>query len=183
MDENNKNQIKIHNVVISANLFINLELEKIAKNFDRAEYEPEVFPGLIYRTIEPKANYLIFSTGKIICSGTKSFELGHNAIIDLMKSLEKIGYKFTTKPKEGVVNIVASGTLNKELILDHIAFALDGCEYEPESFPGLILRLNEPHVVFLLFNSGKIVCTGARSNEEIKLAVKNLEEKLEKNKL
>ncbi|MCK5176246.1 MAG: TATA-box-binding protein, partial [Candidatus Aenigmarchaeota archaeon] len=87
------------------------------------------------------------------------------------------------EPDEEIVNMVASGTLNRTLVLDKIAFALDGCEYEPESFPGLILRLNDPHVVFLLFNSGRIVCTGARSESEIERATENLAKKIKDNKL
>ncbi|MCK5039381.1 MAG: TATA-box-binding protein [Candidatus Aenigmarchaeota archaeon] len=175
--------LKVHNVVVSTDLHCEVPLEKLANNLDDAEYEPEVFPGLVYRTKDPKANYLIFSTGKIICSGTKSFKLAQEATRFLMDILRNQGITIDQEPDEEIVNMVASGTLNRTLVLDKIAFALDGCEYEPESFPGLILRLNDPHVVFLLFNSGRIVCTGARSESEIERATENLAKKIKDNKL
>ncbi|RLG13881.1 MAG: TATA-box-binding protein [Candidatus Nanohalarchaeota archaeon] len=178
-----ENDLKVHNVVVSTDLHCEVPLEKLANNLDDAEYEPEVFPGLVYRTKDPKANYLIFSTGKIICSGTKSFKLAQEATRHLIGILQKQGISITEEPNEEIVNMVASGTLNRKLVLNKIAFSLDGCEYEPESFPGLILRLNDPHVVFLLFNSGKIVCTGARSEEEIERATDNLEKKIKENNL
>ncbi|MCK5333582.1 MAG: TATA-box-binding protein, partial [Candidatus Aenigmarchaeota archaeon] len=75
-------------------------------------------------------------------------------------------------------NIVASASLNVRLDLNKIVFDIGECEYEPEQFPGLVLRLDKPKVVFLLFNSGKIVCTGARSEETVEIAIKNLKRKL-----
>ena len=41
------------------------------------------------------------------------------------------------------------------------------CRYEPELFPGLIFRMKQPSVVLLIFASGKIVLTGAKTREEI----------------
>jgi len=55
--------------------------------------------------------------------------------------------------------------------------------YEPEQFPGLIYRMNDPKVVILLFASGKLVCTGARKEGDVHQAVDNLRQKLEKNDL
>lgn len=55
--------------------------------------------------------------------------------------------------------------------------------YEPEQFPGLVYRMNDPKVVILLFASGKLVCTGARKEGDVHRAVDNLRQKLEKNDL
>ncbi|GAH11486.1 unnamed protein product [marine sediment metagenome] len=59
-----------------------------------------------------------------------------------------------------------------------MTFGLENVEYEPEQFPGLVYRVKEPRVVMLLFGSGKIVCTGARSTEDASKAVEDLSEKL-----
>src|SRR5205807_1762057 len=70
-----------------------------------------------------------------------------------------------------IENVVASTSLGKELDLQAIALVLGGAEYEPEQFPGLIYRLKEPKTAILLFRSGKVVCTGAKSLEHVKTAI------------
>jgi transcription initiation factor TFIID TATA-box-binding protein len=55
--------------------------------------------------------------------------------------------------------------------------------YEPEQFPGLIYRMSEPKVVILLFASGKLVCTGAKKEQDVYDAVEKLHGLLEEKKL
>jgi transcription initiation factor TFIID TATA-box-binding protein len=55
--------------------------------------------------------------------------------------------------------------------------------YEPEQFPGLIYRMEEPKVVILLFSTGKLVCTGATKEEDVYLAVAKLHKELEEKEL
>lgn len=172
------NDIKIQNVVVSADTHTKFSLEHLASKLEHAEYEPESFPGLVYRIKEPKASTLVFTTGKIICSGSKSLKKAKEAIDIVMKTFSKYGVKIPKKIDVEVVNIVASASLNVRLDLNKIVFDIGECEYEPEQFPGLVLRLDKPKVVFLLFNSGKIVCTGARSEETVEIAIKNLKRKL-----
>ena len=62
-----------------------------------------------------------------------------------------------------IENVVASTSLGAELDLQKIVLALEGAEYDPEQFPGLIYRLKEPKTATLLFRSGKAVCTGGKS--------------------
>ena len=77
-----------------------------------------------------------------------------------------------------IENIVASASLNVEIPLEKIVSKLEGMEYEPEQFPGLVYRMKTPKVAFLLFGSGKIVCTGARSIKDVDIAVKKVSKKL-----
>ena len=77
-----------------------------------------------------------------------------------------------------IENVVASTSLGGELDLQAIALALDGAEYEPEQFPGLVYRIDVPKVVVLLFGSGKLVCTGARKPEDVEAAVDKITEEL-----
>jgi len=173
-----KNDVKIENIVATAPLGIKIPLESLLEHLEGAEYEPEQFPGLVYRVKYPKAAILIFSSGKIVCTGARNVEDINIVVKKLVKILKgkKIGNP--KKYKIEVQNIVASSKLDRRLNLDQIVFGLEGSEYEPEQFPGLVYRMKNPKVVFLLFSSGKIVCTGARKIEDIEFALKILSKRL-----
>lgn len=175
-----RNEIKIQNVVVSANTHSKLSLEQLAANLENAEYEPESFPGLVYRVKDPKASTLIFTTGKIICSGAKSFSTAKRAIKKMLDNFKKLGIKVGKRTTVEIVNIVASANLKARLDLNKIVFELGECEYEPEQFPGLVYRMDEPSVVFLIFNSGKIICTGARNEKAVAEAVEALRKRLKR---
>jgi len=57
---------------------------------DNTEYEPEQFPGLVYKLKGTKATFLLFSNGKIVCTGTKSEEEVHEALDKLIVNLKKV---------------------------------------------------------------------------------------------
>ena len=67
-----------------------------------------------------------------------------------------------------IVNIVISSDLKKDIPLEKMAATLSNTEYNPEQFPGLVLRIKEPKTTALVFSSGKIVCTGAQNKKEVK---------------
>lgn len=171
---------KIENVVASASIGENLDLNVIKNSLEDSEYEPDRFPGLIYRIKKPKAAMLIFGSGKVVCTGAKSADEVKIVIQSVIALLKKAGIKVDSHPDITVQNIVASSDLKTELNLNGIAvtLGLDHVEYEPEQFPGLIYRMNEPHVVLLLFASGKVICTGAKSPPDVDQAIKNLVEVL-----
>ena len=74
---------------------------------------------------------------------------------------------------------MASTYLGKEINLNKVALNLEGTEYEPEQFPGLVYRMDSKNnIVFLLFSSGKIICTGSKSEETIEEVIQKLKEKL-----
>ena len=170
--------IKIENVVASATLDCKLPLDEIASRIPGTEWEPEQFPGMVYRIKDPKAASLLFSSGKIVCTGTKSPELATTAVNKIVNSLKKAGIKIKGKPEITVQNIVASASLGKTLKLNEIAFMLPNTEYEPEQFPGLVYRIKKPKVAFLLFSSGRIVCTGGKNMKDVRKALKKLEDEL-----
>jgi transcription initiation factor TFIID TATA-box-binding protein len=155
-----------------------IQLEKIVSKLEGMEYEPEQFPGLVYRMKNPKAAALIFGSGKIVCTGARSLEDVKTVIKKVVQIVRSIGTRVPNNFKMQVENIVASAKLDANLNLDKIAFNLENSEYEPEQFPGLVYRMTEPKVAFLLFGSGKIVCTGARSINDVKIAVEKVSKKL-----
>ncbi len=172
-------QVEIENVVAFTSLGKDIPLNKLVERMESAEYEPEQFPGLVYRINEPRAASLIFSSGKIVCTGTKSIEMAKIAMRKVVDKIREVGIDLPKNFDIQVENIVASSKIKAHLNLEEIAFSLENAEYEPEQFPGLVYRINEPRVAFLLFSSGKIICTGAHSIEDIHKALKNLKERLE----
>ena len=159
-------KMNIENVVASTYLGQELDLNKIEDALEGAEYNPQQFPGLVYRLKEPKTATLIFRSGKVVCTGAKCREDVKVAITKVAKDLEKADVHITIEPKIEVQNIVASSDLEQEINLN-----TEKVEYEPEQFPGLVYRLDDPKVVVLLFGSGKMVCTGAKVPEDVTRAV------------
>jgi transcription initiation factor TFIID TATA-box-binding protein len=169
-------RIRIENVVASTSLGEHLDLERIAMRLDGAEYEPSEFPGLIYRMKDPKTAILLFQSGKVVCTGGKSWKQVDESVRTISGLIRKAGQKVLANPKIQVQNIVATSNLETEINLNSIAvtLGLDRVEYEPEQFPGLVCRLESPRVVILLFGSGKLVCTGARRPKDVELAVQHI---------
>lgn len=175
-----KREIKIVNIVVSSSLGHDIPLEKMAATLSNTEYNPEQFPGLVIRIKEPKTSALIFSSGKVVCTGARSMEKVEESIKKIIKSLEKIGIKIKIKPVINIQNIVASGSVGMDLNLNELAMKLPNTEYEPEQFPGLVYKLAEARATFLLFSNGKIVCTGTKSEAEVHAALDKLIEQLKK---
>jgi transcription initiation factor TFIID TATA-box-binding protein len=171
--------VKIENVVAFATLGKDIPLVKVSDKLDGAEYAPDAFPGLIYRITDPKAATLIFSSGKIVCTGAKSVDMAKNAMNTVVDHVRKTGVRLPQKFNTKVENIVASTQIKARLNLEEISFNLENVEYEPEQFPGLVCRIADPRVAFLLFGSGKIICTGARNIDDIHVALGKFKEKLE----
>ena len=173
-------EVKVQNIVASAIFAEKLDLDVIATSLEEAEYEPEQFPGLIYRLKDPKTATLLFTSGKANCTGAKNLEDVRKTIDIIAEKLKKLDIDVYKKIDLIVQNMVATADLGGELNLNEVAvaFGLENVEYEPEQFPGLVYRVKEPRVVMLLFGSGKIVSTGGRNTEDISTAVEDLLKKL-----
>jgi len=159
--------INIVNVVASASLDQKINLLDIMKVFRNVEYRPKQFPGLVFRLKRPKTATLIFSSGKMVCTGSKSEKQARSAVNKVVRELKNNGIIILGKPKIVIQNMVASANLHGKIDLETAADILDNVMYEPEQFPGLIYRMSDPKTVLLLFASGKIVCTGAKSEEMV----------------
>lgn len=161
--------ITIENVVASTTLAEEFDLQKIEAGLEKAEYNKAKFPGLVYRIESPKAAFLIFTSGKVVCTGAKNIKNANIAIINLANTLRSIGCeKINPEPDVHIQNIVATADLETNLNLNTIviAFGMENVEYEPEVFPGLVYRLGDPKIVVLIFSSGKLVITGGKSPED-----------------
>jgi transcription initiation factor TFIID TATA-box-binding protein len=175
--------INIENVVAAAAIKQDINLSSIVRAFPSVQYRPEVFPGLVYRLKKPKTATLIFSSGKMVCTGAKSERQAKLAVMKVVHELRKNGIVSVGKPDIQIQNIVASGGLDGTIDLEKATYSLKRTMYEPEQFPGLIYRMEDPKVVILIFRSGKLVITGAKKEEEIHRAAAKLQKTLEEKEL
>ncbi|MFH1802326.1 MAG: TATA-box-binding protein [archaeon] len=169
-----KSNLKIQNIVATTSLGKPVSLTKLARTRSNTEYNPEQFPGLVLRVKEPKSAVLVFSSGNLVCTGTKSVAQVKQVIEAVIKQIAKIGVKITDRPKITVQNIVASGSIDLSLNLNVLALQLENTEYEPEQFPGLVYKLVDPPATFLLFSNGKLVCTGTKDKNQLEESMRQL---------
>ncbi|KAG1654448.1 TATA-box-binding protein [Nymphon striatum] len=165
---------QLQNIVSTVNLNCKLDLKKIALHARNAEYNPKRFAAVIMRIREPRTTALIFSSGKMVCTGAKSEEQSRLAARKYARIVQKLG--FPAKFQEfKIQNMVGSCDVKfpirlEGLVLLHNQFS----SYEPELFPGLIYRMVKPRIVLLIFVSGKVVLTGAKVRGEIYEAFDNI---------
>jgi transcription initiation factor TFIID TATA-box-binding protein len=178
-----KSMIKIQNIVASVSLNQKIDLQEIVEKFPQTEYNPSVFPGLVFRLKKPKTATLIFGTGKMVCTGAKSEKESRSAVEKVVKELRHQGIQINEKPLVTIQNIVASAALGGEIDLESLVYKLNRVMYEPEQFPGAVYRMDEPQVVFLIFSAGKLVCVGAKKEEQVYEAVARIRKMLEEKEL
>ena len=183
MIETSPYDVKIQNVVAVATLDQKIDLLAIMKAFRNVEYRPKRFPGLVFRLKRPKTATLIFTTGKMVCTGAKSEKQARSAVKKVVRELKTNGIIILGKPKIVIQNIVASANLHGKIDLETAADIMDNVMYEPEQFPGLIYRMGDPKVVMLLFTSGKLVITGAKREEQVHEAAEKMRSILVENRL
>jgi len=170
---------KIENMVSAITIDQRIDLKSFSKMVKGLEYNPERFPGVVYRIKEPKLAMLIFSSGKIICTGARSKENINVAVKRLREKLAEGGIIVKTEPKVEVQNIVASANMDFKVNLDVLAMKCENTEYEPEQFPGLVFSLDEPKTVMLVFRSGKMIITGAKTPDDVNLAAERTKKAIE----
>ena len=234
MPNRDEERLTVVNVVASTRVAEELDLPDIAIQLN-CEYEPEQFPGLVYRVVDPKLAILMFRSGRAVCTGGKNQNNIEVGIERMTKDLRDAGIEtwdlkdveievqnmvatyslFYPEDYAGVARMDDNNTrvidssdgiraatdeevkeedsrirgiregeplaaLPRKLNLNNLTFHLpfDKVEYEPEQFPGLIYRLDYPKVVCLIFGSGKMVITGARTKAEILEAVQFIQDEL-----
>jgi len=170
---------KIENVVATVVVEITekIDLNQIARKHADVEYNPERFPGLVMRIEKPRATILIFSTGKMVVTGLRKAREAPRVVEKVVKNIRKAGIK-VSNPEITIQNIVASGDLHTNIDLNMAAIVMEFAMYEPEVFPGLIYRMPDPKTVFLIFSTGRIVCTGAKKKEIVRDAVRKLNQQV-----
>lgn len=144
-----------------------MTLKRIALEARNAEYNPRRFAAVVMRLREPKTTALVFGSGKMVCTGAKDEQASKTAARKYARIIQKLGFpvQFTNF---NIQNIVGSCDVDFPIDLEHIAKKhSEFCSYEPEIFPGLVYRMIDPKIVLLIFVSGKLVLTGAKSKAAI----------------
>jgi len=167
--------IAVENVVVTARFDHGFDLAALAATLPQAQ-PVKKFPALAYKLNRPRVTLLVFSSGKIVCTGARSEEEAFNVINDFVEDMKQKGFAFSS-PSIAVENVVVSSTLNLTNINIKTAMK-NGTVYEPEGFPGIICRINGVKPSFLVFSTGKVVCIGARSLAEASEAIAALEKRL-----
>ena len=170
--------IKIENIVSSASIGKDVVLDEISEALEGVTFNKDQFPGLVFKLKDPKTAALIFSSGNLVCTGAKSVDDSKLAIKKTVDKMRTIDTEIPEEYEITIQNIVASANLKSTLNLEAVALELENTEYEPEQFPGLVYRLTDPKVVLLLFGSGKVVCTGAKTRDDAKLGVERASARL-----
>ena len=166
----------IVNLVASARYTDSLDIIAVAEDLE-IDYEPEQFPGMVYRNINPKVCVLLFRSGKAVATGAKSYDEAKIALRTLFDKLDVLGYALWDYKDDIILqNLVITHDVGITLNLPVLSVSLpmERTEYEPEQFPGLIYRLEDPKAVCLVFSSGKCVITGCKSVADAKTASENL---------
>jgi transcription initiation factor TFIID TATA-box-binding protein len=181
MKKSENSSLKIENIVAAGAIADAIDLEFIAGAITDCTFSKRKFPGAVYHMQDPKSAALIFSSGKIVITGFQRPEDIPVALQKLQDKLEGAGIACLDKPHVAVKNIVCSYDLGYPLNLIRMMIVLmdhERVEYEPEAFPGLVCRISDPRIVFLLFSSGKIVITGGKTMDDVKAGLGILMEKL-----
>jgi len=172
--------VQIENVVSSTEIGHELDLEELSANLANSSYKPDEFPGLVHSIHSMDVTALIFRSGNVVCTGASSMDTIYTATERVVDSLAKLGVPVRPDAEITIENIVTSASLGDSLNLSAIAidFGLQAVEYEPEQFPGLVYRMDDPSVVVLLFGSGELVITGATITRDAVRAVEAVWDRL-----
>lgn len=163
-----RSEIQIVNTVCTADLKQEVDLNFFNK-YENLTVNLELYRCGYVKNKNMIGRVSVFRTGKLISVGTKSIESGYEELEIAAKLLKKYKLIKSYKLKPKTQNIVTNINLERKINLEKFARILPKVMYEPEQFAGLILRFTGS-VVALVFASGKIVLTGAKSYEELNAA-------------
>jgi len=169
-------ELEIVNVVATADLRQQVDLVEVSQLQDTT-FDQEIYGGRVayLKTPAMHGKVTIFPSGKLISVGSKSPEQAQHDLDRTVDDLVSGGLINPVEVRAELRNIVAVQKLETPVDLESLALVTDGI-YEPEQFPGMILRHDQPKVTYLIFHSGKVVIAGSRSLEDLEKAVGILKE-------
>jgi len=172
--------VNIEDVTAVTDIETEIPLEKFVEENEEAEFELEHCDGVVFRMKEPRVTALVFPSGKIICTGSKSIQQAKESLDRIVERVGKLGIDVPDDPQIEIEKIVAAFKMTKPFDLKKISESLEGSVYDPEKFPGLVYMTTDPPSEFLIRENGKIICTGSNSIKDIQASMKDLQKKLEK---
>ena len=159
----------IENVIVTTEVNANLNFKSVASSLENVEYDPTVFPGIVIKLDNPKTATFLLKNGRMVCSGGRSFKESRQALETVARKLKGAGIELNEELDIDIRNIIVSVDLKPRLRLEEVAegFSWKNIKYEPDVFEGLVYQTELESVEILLFDSGKLVCQGARKLSEI----------------
>jgi transcription initiation factor TFIID TATA-box-binding protein len=163
-----------HNIVSTSQIICTsgwIDLQRVSALLPNSRYDRKRFAAITIRIHDPTCTGLLFSSGKLVITGSVSMYACILAAHTISQLLRDIDVAQDFKIVSCVVqNIVAHAEVpvGKRVDVDH--FYKSYCEYatyQKNVFPGLVFRPPDSPIVLLIFASGKIVCTGGKSCEDI----------------
>ena len=183
-EEKIRGAFQITNIVSSVSLKTKIDLDLLAEKYQEVEHNVNNFPGVRIRFTKPKCTVLLYENGEMIITGLKKTEFVPVIIKKVVEKLKSNDISVSENPNYRIVNMAVSGHLKKRIDLDLASVVLERTIFEPEVFPGMVLRMDEPHkCVFLCFSNGKFVVTGLTRKEQIKESVIRLGNLIKTNEL
>jgi transcription initiation factor TFIID TATA-box-binding protein len=165
----------IHNIVATAQILTSapLQLDRLKQIFRFSSFNRRKFAAVTLRLVRPNCTILLFTSGKLVITGSKSSSealLSAYRIRQLLRSacigqrFEIIGFEIQNVVSHCELKVSDSEILDIEALYEryHIYST-----YQSHVFPGLIFRHPNLKVVALMFFSGKVVLTGAKSLKDI----------------
>ncbi|SIR73530.1 TATA binding protein of transcription factor TFIID [Haladaptatus litoreus] len=170
----------IENIVASTQIKQELDVKQLGADLEGGIYDHEQFPGVIFRSPTTQATMLLYRSGKIISTGANCIEDVEEGYRILFSHLRTLGIAVTAQPSITIQNLVSSADLRISLDLNALAIGLgiEEIEYEPEQFPGLVYRPDGISIVILVFNNGKLIITGAKTESETQIGVERVKSRL-----
>lgn len=172
----NQPQAQIHNIVGTSKIDTNsnsFDLEIISRLLPNCTYDKQKFAAITIRLHDPFCTVLLFTSGKMVLTGCRSFVeccwASQNVVNILRLALPQHAFNVTEVTIQNIVGnvdlkLTKSQNINLErMYRDKSVF----CTFQKNMFPGLIYRANNCPVVLLLFHSGKVVITGGKSVDDI----------------
>lgn len=157
----------VRNLLVSAEYGVEFDLFSIAQKVRNAEYNPRRIQAAVIRIDEPHATALIYKVGKMVIGGTKTRDVALLAARKFGKIMKRLGYKVHLQNFQ-IISMVATASCNFRVGLESIASqSRQFTKYNPEVFAGLIFKIPQPKLTMLIFASGKIIFTGAKTLEEL----------------
>lgn len=168
-------ETKIVNVVATASLNQELDLDELGK-FREILHDSDLYGGRVayFKTSNMEGKISIFASGKMISVGTTSEEESFSELEYAKKFLVEKGFTNPTLLQPKIRNIIVTADFGKRIDLEELS---KNCKmiYEPEQFPGGILRIEEPYKsTVLMFASGKAVITGLNGSSQIKPTIQKM---------
>ncbi len=162
--------IKFENIIASTTVKGQMDLEGIHESLPGSQYNPEVFPGLMYHQRSPKSVIFLFRSGRMLITGPNSYEQINESIDVFLSKTKRSGFLLSRASPVDTKDIAASLDLARDIDLDRLHKSLGSkSEYDPEKFPAVIFKASSK-ITVLVFPNGKIVSTGTKNSQETKTA-------------